>query len=167
MSRFCYARHSCCPHLCAIIFHQKRNWAPSQSITDGANDTITFYAKGLSRSAVSMTFDDGDIEISIADDIRNLVSSTQKVAADLLPTAVSPNPTTGRFQVAFEKSDARDWTFDLYNPLGQLALQQSIGGSSGSTQAELQLAARSPGLHHFLLRNGEGVVVGSGKVLVQ
>lgn len=127
----------------------------------------TFYVKGLSRSAISMSFDDGDIEISMADDIRNLVSSTPKVAANLLPTAVFPNPTTGRFQVAFDKSDARDWTFSLYNPLGQLAHQQRIGGSGGPTQAELQLAAKSPGMHHFLLRNGEGAVVGSGKVLVQ
>jgi hypothetical protein len=126
-----------------------------------------FYAKGLSRSALNMTFNDGDISISMSDDIRDLLSSTKKVDLGLQPTEVFPNPTTGSFQVAFDKSDAHDWTFTLYNPLGQLALQQKIGGGSGPTQAELHLPARSPGIYHFLLRNGEGMVVGSGKLQVQ
>lgn len=141
------------------------------SLTQGSvvrRTSYDFYGKGLPRSALSMSFDESGtpLRVSISDYIRNLVTSTSKVAADLLPTKVFPNPTTGSFQVAFEKSDARDWSFDLYNPLGQLTLQQRIGGSSGPAEATLHLDNRPPGMYHFLLRNGEGMVVGSGKLLV-
>lgn len=129
----------------------------------------TFFAKGLIRSALSMDTDNGQVtNITLADDIKNIVSSTTQVADILIDAKVFPNPTSGDFQVAFEKSDALPWVLELYNSFGQMVFHQNIEGASGKTVAGVSLPPATPaGLDHFVIRNADGLVVANGSLIVK
>lgn len=141
-------------------------------LAQGENRTSTryfFYAKGLPRTAVNINVNgNGDIDFfTISDAITDVVSSTSKATTELVPVMVFPNPASGSFQLAFDKTDAQDWTVELYNALGQAVHRQVIAGGSGTTYAELRLPKLSAGQHHYVLRSREGKIMASGSVMLQ
>lgn len=140
-------------------------------LTQGATTTIidyAFYVKGLPRSALNMSFQsDGSIRyISISDDIRSLISSTDNPAASQIETKIFPNPSNGDFKLQFVKSDRQSWTLVVFNTLGQRIHSQIIDGNASEVNAEVQLATVSSGLHHFVLHNAEGAIVSTGNFVV-
>lgn len=139
-----------------------------QGNTDITTEYI-FYAKGLNRSALNMRAVNGQFtSITMADEIRNIVSSTKQVANTLMDVKVFPNPTSGDFQIAFEKSDAHTWVLEIYNSFGQMIFHQNLEGASGKTLAGFSLPASTPaGLDHFVLRNADGIVVANGGLSVR
>ena len=128
-----------------------------------------FYAKGLNRSACQVEISGGAVsEINMADEIKSIVSSTRFVAEDLLDALVYPNPTSGPFQLAFDKPDARPWTLDLYNALGQSVVRQVLQGPSGPMTVEVAPNRDlQPGLYQVALRNAEKVLMVSERVLME
>ncbi|MCB0642316.1 MAG: T9SS type A sorting domain-containing protein [Phaeodactylibacter sp.] len=133
------------------------------------NTSYSFYAKGLNRSALVVGSKNGQItSVSMADDVKNSISSTQQVAYDLLDVAVFPNPTSGTFQIAFEKTDGKAWQLDLFDPLGRLVQQQVVETSGKATRVEVSLSGSIPaGVYVYILRDAAGVIRGRGQVLRQ
>ncbi len=129
----------------------------------------SFYAKGLNRSALYLEGDSGQItSATMADDVKNIVSSTKFVSPELIATSVFPNPVSGNFQVEFEKPDAQAWTFELYNPLGKMIFSKQLEGTTGKMIAKYALPrSANAGLYHFVLRNAKGVVMANGHLMVK
>ncbi len=141
-------------------------------LIQGNKDTIanySFYAKGLKRSALIMGEINGQITgMNMADDIRNVVSSIHGPVDFLTDVKVFPNPTSGDFQINFEKPDAKIWSLDVYNSLGQLVKQTLIDAPSGNIAKEVSLSnSAHSGLYQYVLRNTDRVVRAAGKVLVK
>lgn len=141
-------------------------------LEQGLTETDTeysFYAKGLNRSAMFIGVENGQItDSNIADEVKNVVSSFGFVPPNLIATRVFPNPTTGDFQVNFEKTDARNWTISLYNPLGQLMKQEIIDAPDGAVTGEISLPpSASAGLYQYVIRNADMRVRASGQVLLK
>lgn len=128
-----------------------------------------FYAKGLPRSAANIRVNgNGEIDLfTIPDEIKNIVSSTSKVAAEPVQVTAFPNPASGSFQLAFDKPDAQDWTVELHNALGQMVHRQVIAGGAGATHADVLLPNLPAGLHHYVLRSRTGMVMASGSVVLK
>ena len=104
----------------------------------------------------------------MADDIRNVVSSIGFVPENLIETSVFPNPTTGDFQVNFEKTDSKDWVLSLYGPLGRLLSETTINAPQGAAIQEVSLPhSANPGLYQFVIRNADSVVRASGKIILK
>ncbi|MCB0569779.1 MAG: T9SS type A sorting domain-containing protein [Phaeodactylibacter sp.] len=140
----------------------------TQGFTEAYTD-YAFFAKGLNRSALYMKTENGQVmSISIADDIRDIVSSAKSVANERIAASVFPNPSSGYFRVEFEKPDAQDWTLHLYNPLGQLVKEQKLEGPTGNTFAEVSLGQNArPGMYFLVLRNAKNTMMASERILVE
>jgi hypothetical protein len=128
-----------------------------------------FYTKGLPRTAANINLNgNGEIDFfTISDDIKNLVSSTSKVAAEPVPVRVFPNPASGSFQLAFDKPDAQDWTVELHNSLGQVVHRQAIAGGAGAIHETVLLPKCSAGLYHYVLRSRAGGIMATGSVVLK
>lgn len=137
-----------------------------QGFTETETD-YAFYAKGLNRSALYMEAENGEIKgIGMADDIRNVVSSTRFAAPNLAMAKVYPNPTTSDFQMEFEKTDAQSWTLHVYNPLGQQMKTMTVEGHPGQQLVNVSLPeGTEAGLYQIVLRNGRNEAVAAGRVL--
>jgi hypothetical protein len=131
-------------------------------------NTYLFYAKGIPRSAVIFeVFTPGVVTlVSVAEDIANIMTSTFDQADQEVAVQVFPNPARDMYQVAFEKSDALPWTFEMFNSLGQLVHQQVIEKGEGRTQLQVLCASMQPGYFRYILRNYKGMMVGSGSVIL-
>jgi len=128
-----------------------------------------FYAKGLDRSALYVGVKNGQITtISMADDIRNVISAIKLVPDNLVETTVFPNPTTGNFQVSFDKPDAKAWDISIYDPLGRLVNQAIIDAPAGEVSQQLSLPrSTNPGWYPFVIRNADRMVRASGRILLK
>lgn len=127
-----------------------------------------FYTQGLGRSAANIRVnEDGQIDLfTIPDDLKNIVSSTSEVAAELIAAKVFPNPSSGSFQLAFDKPDTQTWTLDMYNFLGQSVHRQQIADPSGSTYTTVQTTALPAGQYRYILRNAAGRMMAAGNVVM-
>jgi hypothetical protein len=128
-----------------------------------------FYAKGLPRTAANIQVNgNGDIDFfTISDEIKNLASSTPKVAAEPLQIKAFPNPASSSFQLAFDKPDAQDWIVELHNSLGQVVHQQAIAGGAGPTHETVLLPKLSAGIYHYVLRGRTGMVMAAGRMVLR
>lgn len=140
-------------------------------LTQGEIITSTdysFFAKGFPRTVLSINTDgQGNYEsASISDDIRNITSSTYNQRPELVVTLVAPNPSRGDFNLQFTKTDTQPWTLDVFNALGQNTLRQTITEFDGQVNTPIRLESDSKGMHHYILRNAAGAVVGSGNLLI-
>lgn len=140
-------------------------------LTQGANTTIidyAFYVKGLPRSAVNLSFSsDGSIRyLSMSDDIRSLISSTDNQTTSQIETRIFPNPGRVDFNFHFIKSDTMPWALEVFNTLGQRIHSQTITGYAGEVTTDVHVDTVCPGLHHFVLQNAEGAIVSTGNFVV-
>ncbi len=127
-----------------------------------------FWAKGLNSPAlIIFEFSDGTRTARVNPEVGGFISSTRKVAREYLPVAVSPNPANGHFQLQFEKTEASPWVFECSNLLGQTIQQEVIDLPAGTVNVPVVTASGQTGLHAFVLKNAKGVVVASGKIMLQ
>ncbi len=138
-------------------------------LMQGSSATTTqfiFCAKGLPRSAVNVSVRNGAVTfISMSDDVKDLVSSSRFVAPELATVRVFPNPTNGEFQVAFDKTDAQNWTLQVLNPLGQQIQSAILGGHPGEQLVNVSLPdGTQTGLYQIVVRNSQNVAVSTGRV---
>jgi hypothetical protein len=129
----------------------------------------SFFAKGFPRSVLDMSIDgDGNYRnATFSDDIRTITSSTANPAASRVETQVFPNPSSGDFNLRFEKADSRPWALEVFNTLGQRIHHQAIAEYAGEVHTTVRLKSSSKGLLHYALRNADGVVVASGNMVAQ
>lgn len=139
-----------------------------QQGTVTTSSDYTFIAKNLPRSAFEIEFNDGTVSrATMSDDVKDLMSSIYPVVENLLPVTVSPNPSTGVFQLDFEKRDAADWQLSVFNSLGQLVEQQVLNAAVGSHSITISLPSYiTSGLYHFTIENEKGQLVGTDKFLI-
>ena len=128
--------------------------------------TYSFYAKGLPRTALTITVVNGQVNAAgMSADVTDLMNSTRFVAPQLAAAKVFPNPTSGEFQVEFEKTDAQPWTLHLYNALGQQMKTQVVEGPSGLHFAPVSLPANAAsGNYQVILRDGNNVATAMGRI---
>lgn len=141
-------------------------------VTQGSTSTRThysFYAKGLNRSALVIELENGQVSfLSMADDVKNIISSTRQQATDQIQAEVFPNPTTGKFQVVFEKSDGQAWSLDLYDGQGRLVQRATVDAPVGAVNVRVALPADlQAGMYRWVLRNADGALRAGGSLVVE
>lgn len=141
-------------------------------IIQGAVDTIRvnyeFWAKGLDNPLMRINvLADGTYNGFLNAGAATLVSTSEKILDQLIPIAVSPNPSSGDFRMNFIKDNTADWTLEVHNFIGQVVHHQTIRGGQGTVNQEVSIQTKSPGTHVYLIRNEVGTVVGAGKILLQ
>ena len=126
-----------------------------------------FWTKGLDGPILSIfTNSSGQLSGVINPGISDIILSTPKVAKNLLPVSVFPNPNNGTFQLEFEKSNSKVWSFDLYNNLGQIIHQQNIEDFTGNSKTTISLTSQNVGLYHYIIRNEKNTVMASGNIIL-
>ncbi len=138
-------------------------------LAQGSRDTIyqfEFWTKGLPGPAFVVAEIGNSLVANINTELSALVSSTGTVSENLLAVDVFPNPNQGDFYLKIEQNASQSLVFDLYNSIGQKIHQQNIFGGAGATNTLITPATKSYGMHHFTLRNEDGIIIRSGKILL-
>jgi hypothetical protein len=141
-------------------------------LVQGASSTRTtysFYTKGLVRTALSLSVTNNQINAAgIADDIRNLTSSSSSTPLLAADFGIYPNPTDSEFQLSFEKTDASPWTLHVYNSMGQCVKTDIITGHNPRTEVSISLPeTAAPGHYQVVLFNSKNEVHASGHIIKQ
>ena len=131
----------------------------------------TFYVKGLNNLALNINVVDGVVSFATVN--RN-VFDTQTVGTNVAtkPThiahAVFPNPVQNhQFQIQFEKTSNKDWTFEMVNILGQKVHQEIFSEGETSIQKRIHLNQELPkGAYFYAVRNENGQVIANGRVIL-
>lgn len=135
-----------------------------------AIENYEFWAKGLDYPVMRIeVFADGTYSGFLNANASSLVGTSDKIAAELIPVAVAPNPSDGHFQMNFIKNNAADWTLEIHDFIGRIIHQQTITGAQGAVNepVSVNVNVNASGTHVYLLRNEVGKIMGTGKVLLR
>ncbi|MBL4625056.1 MAG: immune inhibitor A [Flavobacteriales bacterium] len=103
-------------------------------------------------------FDDVDIKV-----IESEGTSLSEIGLNSSLT-VFPNPNDGSFTVAIAGNDTEQFTLSIVDVVGrQIRSTKSINGNS-TTEIQLQ---ESTGIYFVVVRNGEGILVGKQKIVIE
>lgn len=99
-----------------------------------------------------------------ADCIANFFQRQRTCMHQQVPVSVFPK--TSALLLNFEKEDTDNWTFALYNALGQEVYQKPVV-KDGKINLYIVLdASIDEGLHYFTMTNKRGIVVAKDKLLL-
>lgn len=143
-------------------------YAQGRSLTVERN---TFFVKGLSSYAFTISVVNG---VVISANLNRNVFDTQTVGTNVatkpnhIAHTVFPNPIQNhQFQIEFEKTSSKDWTFEMVNVLGQRVHQEMFSEGETTVRKTIRLdSSLSKGAYFYAIRNEDGQVIANGRVIL-
>ncbi len=90
----------------------------------------------------------------------------EQVKVNRLEVEVFPNPSTGRFTIAFVGTqNVEHGTVEIYNILGERVYASNY--SLFTNHYSLDLSNQPNGVYFYRVVNNDGSVLGSGKLIIQ
>lgn len=129
----------------------------------------SFFVRGLNGYALTVNTQNG---IVINASLNKGIFETQTVATDVatkpnhIAHAIYPNPVQNhQFQIEFEKTSNKDWTFEMVNVLGQRVHQEMFSEGETTIQKTIRLdQSLQKGTYFYAVRDEYGQVVANGRL---
>ena len=133
-----------------------------------SNETLyQFFGEGFTDE-IGQLLNDGDTTRMVANtEVIGYIASQLVPAAERLAVSVYPNPASGMFTLTFPKTQTADWSLTLLNFNGQVMHRQRLSGSGDEVSCPVWPARSLNGPHAYLIRDENGYIIGSGKVLLE